>query len=95
MRIEPSIYLEALLADFRLFGGTIVVRKFENVAQIAALSEGLVVNCTGLGAKALFGDPDLIPLKGQLTVLVPQPEIRTRPAAARRSAHRSPGSAST
>jgi glycine/D-amino acid oxidase-like deaminating enzyme len=76
MRIEPSIYLEALLADFRLFGGTIVVRKFETTAQIAALSEGLVVNCTGLGAKALFGDPDLIPLKGQLTVLVPQPEIQ-------------------
>jgi hypothetical protein len=24
----------------------------------------------------LFGDPDLIPLKGQLTVLVPQPEIQ-------------------
>ncbi len=76
MRIEPSIYLEALLADFRLFGGAIVVRKFETPAQIAALSEGLVVNCTGLGAKALFGDPDLIPLKGQLTVLVPQPEIQ-------------------
>ena len=76
MRIEPSIYLEALLADFRLFGGAIVVRKFETPAEIAALSEGLVVNCTGLGAKALFGDPDLIPLKGQLTVLVPQPEIQ-------------------
>ena len=76
MRIEPSIYLEALLADFRIFGGTIVVRKFESVTQIATLAEGLVVNCTGLGAKALFGDPDLIPLKGQLTVLVPQPEIQ-------------------
>ena len=76
MRIEPSIYLEALLADFRIFGGTIVVRKFDSVTQISALAEGLVVNCTGLGAKALFGDPDLIPLKGQLTVLVPQPEIQ-------------------
>jgi glycine/D-amino acid oxidase-like deaminating enzyme len=76
MRIEPSIYLDALLADFRIFGGTIVVRKFDSAAQIAALPERLVVNCTGLGAKALFGDPDLVPLKGQLTVLVPQPEIQ-------------------
>jgi D-amino-acid oxidase len=76
MRIEPSIYLEALLVDFRTFGGTIVVRKFDSPAQIASLPEGLLVNCTGLGAKALFGDPELVPLKGQLTVLVPQPEIQ-------------------
>jgi glycine/D-amino acid oxidase-like deaminating enzyme len=75
MRIEPSIYLEALLHDFRVFGGRIVVRKLETLREIAALAEGLVVNCTGLGAKALFGDAELIPLKGQLTVLVPQPEI--------------------
>jgi glycine/D-amino acid oxidase-like deaminating enzyme len=76
MRIEPSIYLEALLADVRLFGGRIVVRRFETPADVAALPENVVINCTGLGAKALFGDPDLIPLKGQLTVLVPQPEIQ-------------------
>jgi glycine/D-amino acid oxidase-like deaminating enzyme len=34
-----------------------------------------VVNCTGLGAKALFGDEELTPIRGQLCVLVPQPEI--------------------
>ena len=33
------------------------------------------MNCTGLGAKALFGDEELTPIKGQLTVLLPQPEI--------------------
>lgn len=76
MRIEPSIYLEALLRDARLFGATIVVRKFESARELAALPQGVIVNCTGLGAKALFGDPDLIPLKGQLTVLLPQPEVQ-------------------
>jgi glycine/D-amino acid oxidase-like deaminating enzyme len=76
MRIEPSIYLDALLRDFTIFGGRIVVRRFESVAEIAALTESIVINCTGLGAKALFKDPDLIPLKGQLTVLVAQPEIQ-------------------
>jgi glycine/D-amino acid oxidase-like deaminating enzyme len=76
MRIEPSLYLEALLADVRLFGGRIVVRRFESPAAIASLTENVVINCTGLGARALFGDGDLIPLKGQLTVLVPQPEIQ-------------------
>lgn len=76
MRIEPSIYLDALMHDFVDFGGTVVIRKFETPAEVSALPEGLVVNCTGLGAKALFGDPIMIPLKGQLTVLVPQPEIQ-------------------
>jgi hypothetical protein len=76
MRIEPSIYLEALLHDVKVFGGQIVVRKFESPNELSALPENVIVNCTGLGAKALFGDPDLIPLKGQLTVLVAQPEIQ-------------------
>lgn len=75
MRIEPSIYLDALTNDFLLWGGRVVIRKFETPRDILALNESLVVNCTGLGSKALFGDPELVPLKGQLTVLVPQPEI--------------------
>lgn len=75
MRIEPSIYLDALMNDFLRWGGTVVIRKFETPRDVAALGENLVVNCTGLGAKALFNDAELMPLKGQLTVLVPQPEI--------------------
>jgi len=37
-----------------------------------------VLNCTGLGAKALFDDDELMPVKGQLTFLLPQPECSTR-----------------
>ncbi len=76
MRIEPSIYLDALLADVRLAGGRIVVKAFETPADVAALPETIVMNCTGLGTRALFGDEDLVPLKGQLTVLLPQPEVQ-------------------
>ena len=75
MRIEPSIYLEALLADFHLFGGRIVIRNFERIEDVISLSEPLIFNCTGLGAKALFDDQELVPLKGQLTVAIPQPEV--------------------
>ena len=75
IRIEPSIYLENLMRDFTLFGGRIVVRKFETPRDLAALGEPIVMNCTGLGARDLFGDQELIPLKGQLTVMVPQPEV--------------------
>jgi len=75
MRIEPSIYLDALMNDFLLWGGKVVIRKFETPRDVAALTENVIVNCTGLGSKALFNDPELMPLKGQLTVLIPQSEI--------------------
>lgn len=75
MRIEPSIYLDALMDDFLLWGGKVVIRKFETPRDVTSLPENVIVNCTGLGAKALFNDPELTPLKGQLVVLVPQSEI--------------------
>jgi D-amino-acid oxidase len=75
IRIEPSIYLDALVRDFLLWGGHIVIRKFDTPRDLMTLGEPIIVNCTGLGARDLFGDQEVVPLKGQLTVLVPQPEV--------------------
>lgn len=75
LRFEPSTYLDLLLRDVMLFGGRLVIRRFASAAELAALPEPILVNCTGLGARELFGDMELVPLKGQLTVLLPQPEI--------------------
>jgi glycine/D-amino acid oxidase-like deaminating enzyme len=51
------------------------VKEFQSREQIASLSEPIIFNCTGLGSKALFDDAVLIPVRGQLEVLLPQPEI--------------------
>ena len=75
MLIEPPIYLNAMLRDVRLAGGRIVVRELASREQVQELPEPVVLNCTGLGAKALFGDDELEPVKGQLTFLLPQPEV--------------------
>jgi glycine/D-amino acid oxidase-like deaminating enzyme len=75
LRIEPSIYLDALVADVVANAGRIRIRTFGTPRDVAALDEPVVVNCTGLGAKALFGDPELMPLKGQLIVMIPQEEV--------------------
>lgn len=75
MMIEPPMLLMALLTDYRIAGGKIVVGELKTRAEVQALPEKLVFNCTGLGAKALFDDADLRPLRGQLTFLVPQPEV--------------------
>lgn len=76
IRIEPSIYLEALMRDVVFFGGRIIVRKFDTPRDLMTLRERVVINCTGLGARDLFGDQELVPLKGQLTVMVPQPDVQ-------------------
>jgi glycine/D-amino acid oxidase-like deaminating enzyme len=75
MRIEPSMYLDHLVTDVREANARIVIRRFESRRDLAALSESVIVNCTGLGAKALLGDEELRPLKGQLTLLMPQESI--------------------
>lgn len=75
MHIEPSIYLPAVLQDFRIAGGRVVVHEFPDARSILAVGEPVIVNCTGLAAGALFADADVLPIKGQLTVLAPQPEI--------------------
>lgn len=75
MLIEPPVYLNALLRDFYLAGGKLVVKEFRSREEIKRLPEQVIFNCTGLGARALFGDQQLIPVRGQLEVLLPQPEI--------------------
>ena len=75
MLIEPPVYLNAMLRDFLIAGGKVVVREFEDVPAVLALPEPIVMNCTGLGAGKLFNDQEITPIKGQLTVLLPQPEV--------------------
>jgi D-amino-acid oxidase len=75
MMIEPAIYLPRVMRDHEKAGGKIVTRDFKNLSDVAQLSERVIVNCTGLGSSALFGDAELYPIKGQLTILKPQPEI--------------------
>jgi D-amino-acid oxidase len=73
--VEPHVYLTAMLRDVRLAGARVVVRELAGREQLADLPEPVVVNCTGLGARALFGDEELEPVRGQLTFLLPQPEV--------------------
>jgi hypothetical protein len=75
MYVEMGRYLRQMTRDVMVAGGRIVVRSFASPAEIAALPEGVVFNCTGLGARGLFGDTELRPVRGQLAILLPQPEL--------------------
>jgi D-amino-acid oxidase len=75
MFIEPPVYLNAMLRDFYLAGGKLEVKRFEDRRELAALSEPVLINCTGLGARDLFDDKEFTPIKGQLTVLLPHRDV--------------------
>jgi len=76
MLIEPNRYLRALVRDVLARGVRIRLQSFTSMADVlAATAEPVIVNCTGLGAKELTGDPELEPVRGQLSVLAPQPAV--------------------
>ena len=75
MLIEPNTYLPAVMRDFLLRGGKLSVRKFESQQEWHKLKEQVIFNCTGLGARALVSDAELMPVRGQLTILEPQMDV--------------------
>ena len=76
MMIEPHVYLPRLMREVRTGGGEITVRSFETAEAVLALPQSLIFNCAGLGAGELFRDREMVPVKGQLTFLLPQPEVK-------------------
>lgn len=76
MYAETGRLLRQLMRDVRLAGGRFAIRRFATPADITPLPERLVFNCTGIGARALFGDAEIRPVRGQLAILLPQPEVR-------------------
>jgi len=75
MQIDPGTLLRQLTADFQLAGGKLVIRNFTDLADVLALRETVIFNCSGLGAATLFDDTNLVPAKGQLVYLPPDPAV--------------------
>jgi D-amino-acid oxidase len=75
LHIQSTMFLNRVVRDFRTHGGNIVIRKFVDTQSIMELGESAIINCTGLGSHALFNDQNLVPIKGQLIAMLPQPEI--------------------
>src|SRR3954451_2325279 len=62
MYVETGRYLRQMIRDVQIAGGRFEIRRFGTPADIAALPESLVFNCTGLGSRELFGDQELRPV---------------------------------
>ena len=75
LMIDPDFYLDQLMKDAQQAGAIFLARRFATLDEVLALTEPVIINCTGLGAAHLFADETLMPIRGQLTHLLPQPDI--------------------
>jgi hypothetical protein len=75
MMFNISTYARMLMSDFLAAGGHIEVREFHSPNELLQLPETTLINATGYGARALFGDDSIVPVRGQTARLIPQPEV--------------------
>lgn len=70
--IETPVYLPYLVARFKAAGGALRMGSVNALRELSSDAK-VIVNCTGLGARA-FGDEELYPIRGQV-VRVAAPDI--------------------
>ena len=73
--VEPPILMAKLQQDLAAAGIIFIKRKFHSPSELAGLKEAIIVNCTGLGARDLFNDTLMVPIKGQLVFIKPQSNL--------------------
>jgi glycine/D-amino acid oxidase-like deaminating enzyme len=67
-------YSRQLVTDFLVEGGKIETIEFHSPSELNQVAQKVVVNATGYGARALWKDESIVPVRGQIAWLIPQPE---------------------
>ncbi len=67
--MNPAILLPKLAEDLAQASVAFQQRLFESKEDVASLPENILINCTGYGAKQLFGDQQLLAQRGHLVIL--------------------------
>jgi D-amino-acid oxidase len=64
--VSMPVYLEYLLTRYASLGGGV---EYATVPSLASVDAPVVVNCTGIGARALVPDESVVPVRGQVVVV--------------------------
>lgn len=68
-------YSRQLVNDFLVEGGKIERVEFHTPSELSQVAQKVVINATGYGARALWNDESIVPVRGQIAWLIPQPEV--------------------
>ncbi|BDC34199.1 hypothetical protein Noda2021_01570 [Candidatus Dependentiae bacterium Noda2021] len=70
--LNPGILMEELNRNSKELGIPIITQSIDSLTE---LTEDVVFNCSGLGAKKLAPDARMIPIQGHLITLTAQPDM--------------------
>ena len=76
MMFNINAYTRLLISDYLAAGGRMETMEFTSPADLVRVRQRTLINATGYGARALFGDESVIPVRGQLARTVPQDDVR-------------------
>ena len=68
-------YSRQLMTDFLVEGGRIESAEFHSPADLSRIAEKVVISAPGYGARSLWKDESVVPVRGQIAWLIPQPEV--------------------
>lgn len=68
-------YSRQLVNDFLVEGGKIERVELHSPSELSQLTQKVIINATGYGARALWNDESIVPVRGQIAWLIPQPEV--------------------
>ncbi len=68
-------YSRQLVNDFLVEGGKIERVEFQSPSELVQIGQKVIINATGYGARALWRDESIVPVRGQIAWLIPQPEV--------------------
>lgn len=68
-------YSRILMQEFEGYGGKFEITEFHTPGDFQRIREKTIVHATGYGARALMKDDTVVPVRGQLTRMIPQADI--------------------
>ena len=75
MTFNVADYSRQLMNDFLIAGGAIETREFQSPQDVASVPQKVVINCPGYGGRTLWSDESIVPVRGQIAWLIPQPDV--------------------
>lgn len=75
MQFNIADYGHTLMTDYFTAGGKFVRKEFHTPNDLTQLKEKVVINCPGYAAREWWNDNSIVPVRGQIQWLIPQPEV--------------------
>lgn len=72
LTFNVASYSRQLVEEFQIAGGRVETREFHTPAELVTLPQPAVINCTGYGARSLWKDESIVPVRGQIAWQIPQ-----------------------